>query len=171
MGHNRTKKYRLANKIFIKKNKITLIVYYITDKRSFEELNFWINFVKEENEKEIIIGIAANKIDLYEEEDASIEEGKEFADNNNCLFFEINEMDYDCIENVFQTLVETYIDKLEREEKERERKEKEKEEKEKEDELYFIIYIIKRKKKEYNNDDINDEYLKNKLKEGKRIMK
>ena len=80
-------------------------------------------------------------------------------------------MDYDCIENVFQTLVETYIDKLEREEKERERKEKEKEEKEKEDELYFIIYIIKRKKKEYNNDDINDEYLKNKLKEGKRIMK
>ena len=42
-------KYRSVNKIFMKNTQIALIVYSIIDKNSFEQLNFWINLVKEVN--------------------------------------------------------------------------------------------------------------------------
>ena len=38
---------RSANKIFMKNTDIALIVYDITNRKSFEKLNFWINLVKE----------------------------------------------------------------------------------------------------------------------------
>ena len=70
-------------------SKIALFVYDITRKRTFEELRFWIDSFKEINKnKNFIISIAANKSDLYDEQEISTEEGKKFADDNNCLFFE-----------------------------------------------------------------------------------
>ena len=44
IGH---KNLRSANKIFMKNTDIALIVYDITNRKSFEKLNFWINLVKE----------------------------------------------------------------------------------------------------------------------------
>ena len=41
--------YRPLNKIFMKKSKIALIVYDITNRRSFEKLNYWIEDFKKVN--------------------------------------------------------------------------------------------------------------------------
>ena len=79
--------YRVKNKIFIKNIQIALIVYDITDERSFNRLNNWINLINEVNKKEIIFCNSANKSDLFESQIISREKGKKFADNNNCLFF------------------------------------------------------------------------------------
>jgi len=151
--------FRAVNKLYMKNAQIALIVYSIIDKQSFEQLDFWINSVKQVNkDKKIIVCIAANKSDLIESQIISKEKGKKFADDNNCLFFEISAKDYNGIENVFQKLIETYVDKLEEEE----------------DELYLInsnMSIEKRKKKEYKNGDIYDGYWKNNLKEEYGIMK
>ena len=43
--------YRAINKIFMKNTDIALIVYDITNRRSFEELTNWINSIKESNIK------------------------------------------------------------------------------------------------------------------------
>ena len=72
-------------------------------------------------------------------------------------FFETSAKDHNNIDKAFIQLVETYVDKLEREEKERKEKERE------EDDLYLInsnMSIEKRKKKEYKNGDIYDGYRK-----------
>ena len=104
-------KYRTVNKIFMKNTQIALIVYSIIDKNSFEQLNFWINLVKEVNkDKKIIFGIAANKSDLFESQIVSFEEGKKFADENDCLFFETSAKDHKSIENLFQKLAEKYAE-------------------------------------------------------------
>ena len=91
-----------------------LIVYDITDERSFEELNYWIKEVKEINKnEELIIGIAANKCDLYEYQEVSFGEGVKFAKDNNCLFYITSAKDHDSIENAFEGLTIAYIEQIE----------------------------------------------------------
>ena len=115
--------FKLVNKIFMKNTDIALIVYDITNRKSFEELNNWIYSVKESNiNKNVIFGIAANKSDLYEQKVINKKEGEEFAKNNNVLFFETSAKDYDSVENVFLTLSEEYL-KKEEERKKKEEKE------------------------------------------------
>ena len=60
----------------------------------------------------MIFVIVTNKSALYEKEIDITEEGKKFADDNNCLFFETSAMLYEDIENVFQKLIVTFVDKL-----------------------------------------------------------
>ena len=117
--------YKLVNKIFMKNSDIALIVYDITNRKSFEELSNWIYSVNESNNNQnVIFGIAANKSDLYEQKVINKKEGEEFAKNNNVLFFETSAKDYDSVENVFLTLTKEYL-KKEEERKEEERKRKE----------------------------------------------
>ena len=112
------KQFSEVNKIYMKKIHIALIVYDITNHSSFEQLNYWIELVKEVNkDKEIIIGIAANKSDLYYKQEISTEEGKKFADDNNCLFFETSAKENINVDDAFLKLVEKYV-VLEEEKKE-----------------------------------------------------
>ena len=114
-GHE---EYRKINEIFMKNTDIALIVYDITNRESFEELNNWIKSVKEiNNNKNVIFGIAANKSDLYEQKVVNKKEGEEFAKNNKALFFETSAKDYDSVENVFLTLTKEYLKNKEEEKK------------------------------------------------------
>ena len=58
-------KYKSLTKFFIKDAKIALLVYAIDDLSSFIDLNMWLNIIKDINSDNIILGIAANKADLY----------------------------------------------------------------------------------------------------------
>ena len=103
-------RYKNVNKIFMKDSDIALIVYDITNRQSFEKLNFWINLVKEVNEnRNLIIGIAANKSDLYENSEVNKEEGEEYANNINALFFETSATEHENIENLFQEMTKAYL--------------------------------------------------------------
>ena len=56
--------YRAVNKIFIKNAQIALIVYDITNRKSFENLNNWYNLIFEINkDSNVIVGVTANKTD------------------------------------------------------------------------------------------------------------
>jgi len=60
--------YRSINKIFIRDSKIILIVYSIDNRKSFNEVDFWIKYVKENlKDDKYIIALVANKNDLYED--------------------------------------------------------------------------------------------------------
>ena len=75
-------KYRSLAKIFMKGSNIALLVYAINDKNSFDNLDFWYEKVREVSD-DIIIGIAGNKIDLFEEEKISENEAREKAKKYN----------------------------------------------------------------------------------------
>ena len=67
--------YRSLNKLFINGSKIILVVFAINDKRSFEEVDFWVNYVKETlGEEKYIMALVGNKSDLFEEQQVSEEE-------------------------------------------------------------------------------------------------
>ena len=72
-------KYLSLTKIFVKDAKIALLVYAINDRKSFNDLNMWLNIVKEINSDKIVLGVAANKADLYKEAKVTDEEGRKYA--------------------------------------------------------------------------------------------
>ena len=67
--------YRSLNKSFIKDSKIVILVFAINNRKSFEEINFWINCVKDNlEENKYIMALVANKSDLIEEQEVPDEE-------------------------------------------------------------------------------------------------
>ena len=58
---------RAANKIFMKNTNIALMVYDITNRDSFDNLNqFYEELISINTENKMIIGVTANKSDSYE---------------------------------------------------------------------------------------------------------
>ena len=82
-------KYKSLTKFFYKDAKVAILVYDITQKESYNNLkNYWYEQLKEFGSKDIVIGIAGNKCDMYEKEEVSENEAKKFAEEIGA-FFEI----------------------------------------------------------------------------------
>ena len=80
-------KYRALTKFFYKDAAVCILVYDITRRETFDNIkNYWIQQLRENSSKNIVIGIAGNKCDLYEEEKVSENEAREFADEIGAVF-------------------------------------------------------------------------------------
>ena len=80
-------KYKSLTQSFTKNAKIVLLIYSIIDKKSFQDLDSWLNLVKERNGKKgYSLGIAANKSDLLEQSEVDDEEGKKYAEKVNAIW-------------------------------------------------------------------------------------
>ena len=74
-------KFRSINSIFYQDAYICLLVYDITDKKSFEDLKtYWYDSVLEHSSKDIIFHVIGNKIDMLKEEEVNRDEVKEFCE-------------------------------------------------------------------------------------------
>ena len=109
--------YRATNKIFMKGAKIALLVYDITNEKSFEQINYWHETVKNMNNENIIFCLVGNKNDLYEQRVIKEEKGKKFAEEKKMLFFESSAMDYESIETIFKGACQEYLNLVKEEEK------------------------------------------------------
>ena len=107
--------FRSVTKIFIKNSKIVVLVYNITVKQTFENLNYWYDFIHKEIGQNIIYGLAGNKTDLileegFEEEVPS-EEAKEFAEKINATFSQISARESgNEIIQLFEQLITRYLE-------------------------------------------------------------
>ena len=105
-------KYRSLSKVIMNGSKIVVFVYDITNKKTFEELNFWVKSVEEVLGKEPILGIAANKIDLFEEQVVEKEEGEKYAKAIGALFAETSaKEDQKGFQDFIFKLLQKYIQK------------------------------------------------------------
>ncbi len=103
--------YRTINQMFVKNSKMALLVYDITDRETFEELKkYWYQYIKSALEEELIIGVAGNKCDLYEEEQVKIEEGKEYAQSIGAVFKETTAKNNEAITELIELMAKKYID-------------------------------------------------------------
>ena len=79
-------RYKYLTKLFYKGSDIVVFVYDITSRKSFENLNIWIEEVRDIIDSKYICGIVGNKTDLFINEVVKNDEGEEFAKNNNMKF-------------------------------------------------------------------------------------
>ena len=105
--------YKSINETYYKKADCCLLVYDITDRRSFEECkNYYktnlINKCKE-NVKIVLVG---NKTDREKERVITPDEGVELALENDYIFMETSCFKNTNIQNAFSTLIETTVIEL-----------------------------------------------------------
>ena len=80
-------RYRSISKLLYKDAEITILVYDITQRRTYDEIkDYWYKEIKENSQGNIILGVAGNKCDLYEDEKVSEEEARDFADEIGAIF-------------------------------------------------------------------------------------
>ena len=80
-------RYKSLTKFFYKDAAMIIMVYDVTLKTSFENLKeYWYKEVQELSEKNFVLGIAGNKSDLYEKEQVSEKEAREYAKSINAVF-------------------------------------------------------------------------------------
>ena len=80
-------KYRHLVNIFFKEAKVVILVYDSTSRKSFNDMkNYWYNKVKESAQEDLVFAVAANKLDLFDKQQVSEEEGKKFAKEINAIF-------------------------------------------------------------------------------------
>ena len=94
-------RFRNVTKSYFQSSHGLLVVYDITDKESFEKINFWIENIKNnapENAKLILVG---NKCDLANERKVTIEDGENKARNYNIKFFESSAKDGTNVNELF----------------------------------------------------------------------
>ena len=98
-------KFRSLNRIFYSKAKAVILVYDITNKSTFEEIkNYWYGQIIDNCYKGVIIAVAANKSDLFEDREVSNEEGEEFANSINAIFSSTSAKNNSGITNLFETI-------------------------------------------------------------------
>ena len=81
-------KFRSLIPNYIRGSSLVFIVYDITNRKSFENLQSWIDFVNNIENSNIVI--LANKIDLENQRQVQTEEGQKFCTEKNYDFFEVS---------------------------------------------------------------------------------
>ena len=103
------KAYKATNKIFMRNSQIAILVYDITKKESFDELENSYNQILNVNKNNnIVFAVAGNKTDLYEEQIIFPEEGIQFANKINAIFKETSAKDYESVNELFEDVIEKY---------------------------------------------------------------
>ena len=103
-------KFRSLSKLFFKDTKIVILVYSIVDKKSFDNLSYWLNSVKETIGNDFILGVVGNKCDLFLEQKVDEELGAEFAKKNGGIFEQISAKENRTgLDNYITKLVSEYL--------------------------------------------------------------
>ena len=102
-------RYRSVTKMFYKDANVAILVYDITNKFSFEELqNYWAEQVLESAPKDIILCIIANKSDLIQEEQVDEGEARKYAGKINAIFAVTSAKDNAGINDLFIEISKKY---------------------------------------------------------------
>ena len=98
----------------IKKHNSCMIIYSVTSRRSFDEIDTWIKrtMISKELEKlsDFPVVLVGNQIDLREEREVSNEEGKERALNYGIPFIETSAKDDINIHEAFHLLFDKFYE-------------------------------------------------------------
>ena len=103
-------RYRSLTKIFFQGAKMVILVYDITIKEIFDSLKKnWYPLIKETSDPNVLIGIAGNKSDLYDNEDVPEEEAREFAKSIGAVFSLTSAQNNSEINDLFEELGKKYL--------------------------------------------------------------
>ena len=89
-----------------------ILVYDITDRESFNNINNWLTEVKKHAGANVVKLIVGNKCDLEQERIVSTQEGKDFADSLGVSFLETSAKQRTNIDEAFMTLTKQIYELL-----------------------------------------------------------
>lgn len=88
-----------------------IAVYDITDRESLEKLENWIKIARDTSPPDIVLTIAANKMDLNSMRKIPTTEGNSFAQSHGASFFEVSAKEGNNVDLLFEDLANKIITK------------------------------------------------------------
>ena len=104
-------KYKSITKQYFEDVDGIILIYDVSDINSFIDLNKWLNEIKKNCLKNVSVIICANKIDI-DMRIISIEEGKNYAKNNDLLYCETSSKEGINVDILFETIAKDIIRKM-----------------------------------------------------------
>ena len=92
-----------------------LLVYDITNKKTFENLELWLTELYSFTNKEVVVMLIGNKNDLENEREVSFYEAKSFAEKNNLYFIETSAKNNTNIKTIFHNTAERIYENIQEE--------------------------------------------------------
>ena len=86
-----------------------LVVYDITDRDSFDNLNSWLIEIEKNANKNVYKLLIGNKSDLEEKRKVTYQEGKDFATSNGMQFIETSAKTDSKVKDAFELLTQEII--------------------------------------------------------------
>lgn len=99
-------RYRSINSIYYKQADCCLLVYDITNQKSFEECKYYSQQIKERCKENIKVILLGNKADLGIQRQVPSEEGAKFSTENEYIFMETSCLKNKNVADAFETLIE-----------------------------------------------------------------
>ena len=104
--------FRSITRSYYKNTACAIIVYEISNKKSFENISSWIEECKNTAPKSILMVLVGNKCDLEDNREVTEEEGREFAEKNGMLFFETSAKTGKNVDELFKQSVKVIDQKI-----------------------------------------------------------
>ena len=103
-------RYKSLTKFFFQGAKMAILVYDITRKESFDNLKKdWYPLLKEHGEPNIVLAIAGNKSDLYDDEAVPEQEARDFAKSIGAIFSLTSAQNNSGINELFKNLAKKFL--------------------------------------------------------------
>lgn len=87
-----------------------VIVYDITNYKSFKYINYWLDEIKNNCNKDVPVLILGNKSDLDVIREVSIDEATKYANDNNLKFIEVSALENLNIDKIYDLLIKQILD-------------------------------------------------------------
>lgn len=97
--------YRSLGPIHYRSSLAALVVFDITNRKSFDDINEWVSEFRSVAGENTIVLLVGNKIDLPERA-VEKEEAQEWATKNNCIYMETSARNGTGVKQLFTTLVD-----------------------------------------------------------------
>lgn len=98
-------RFRSLSATFYRGAKGSLLTYDITNRKSFTNLGQWLKEFRNMADSDAITILIGNKCDLVHLRAVTVEEGKQFAEQNGLLFLETSALDNTNVGEAFYTLL------------------------------------------------------------------
>ena len=112
-------RYFSFNNFYLNKSHGVILTYDITKRRSFENIDWKLNRIKQDFKGILIFALVGLKMDSFYEEEVREEEARQYAQDNNMLFYLTSAKENIGIENCFNGIINEIIrkDEIENENK------------------------------------------------------
>jgi small GTP-binding protein len=89
---------------------VILIVYDVTDRKSFENVTTWAECVDKFAKSNVLRILVGNKTDLEDKRIISTEDGKKLAEQNGLKYYEISALKITGLHEMFEDIAKEYVE-------------------------------------------------------------
>jgi len=91
---------------YIRDSSVAVVVYDISNAKSFQNTRKWVDDVRGERGNDVIIVLVGNKTDLNDKREVTTQQGEEEAKKNNLMFIETSAKVGHNVKNLFRRIAQ-----------------------------------------------------------------